>query len=265
MRRLNVSRIGVARIAMTAAAVIGIGTGYAASAGSAAGLSTASYVTAIPPMTVTGSTGVQHVSRTMARTVHEARAGRGYTVLSGDTLSAIASREYSRAYCWPGIYRSSRQVIGSNPNLIYPGQRLAVPGACDSAPVPVTASASDDAVQARSSGSGQGSRSGAPLGGGGSGTGRLLSGNLSFSGLEYLWMAAGGPSWARWDAATVAECESGGQQYAYNPSGASGYWQILGQVVFTGRSIFDPMTNALNAVHKFRASGDTFAQWVCQP
>jgi hypothetical protein len=29
--------------------------------------------------------------------------------------------------------------------------------------------------------------------------------------------------------------------------------------------IYDPMVNAENAVSKFEASGDTFAQWVCQP
>jgi len=55
-----------------------------------------------------------------------------------------------------------------------------------------------------------------------------LSGNLSFSGLEALWVAGGGPAWADYQAAEVGECESGGQQYAHNPSGADGYWQILG-------------------------------------
>jgi hypothetical protein len=88
-------------------------------------------------------------------------------------------------------------------------------------------------------------------------------GNLSFSGLERLWMSAGGDSWAASSAARVAECESGGRQYAHNPSGASGYFQILGQVV--GGNIYDPMVNAENAVSKWRASGKTFAQWVCQP
>lgn len=73
-----------------------------------------------------------------------------------------------------------------------------------------------------------------------------LSGNLSFSGLEALWVAGGGPAWAECQAAEVAECESGGQQYAHNPSGADGYWRILGQVV--PGDIYDPMVNAENAV-----------------
>lgn len=90
-----------------------------------------------------------------------------------------------------------------------------------------------------------------------------LSGNLSFSGLEALWVAGGGPAWAEYQAAEVAECESGGQEYAHNPSGADGYWQILGQVV--PEDIYVPMVNAENADSKFEASDDTFAQWVCQP
>jgi len=85
---------------------------------------------------------------------------------------------------------------------------------------------------------------------------------LSYAGLEALWESAGGPAWAAPHAAEIAECESGGNQMATNPySGAAGYWQILGQVV--GGWIYDPYVNARNAVAKFNASGQTFAQWVC--
>jgi len=87
------------------------------------------------------------------------------------------------------------------------------------------------------------------------------AGHFSFTALEALWERAGGPSWAASQAASIAECESGGNPRAYNPSGASGLWQILGQPV--PGNIFDPLVNAENAVAKFRASGDTFAQWVC--
>jgi hypothetical protein len=75
-------------------------------------------------------------------------------------------------------------------------------------------------------------------------------------------VSAGGPSFAEAQAAQIAECESGGNPQAYNPSGATGLWQILGQVV--PGNLYDPFVNALNAVSKFKASGDTFAQWVCQ-
>jgi hypothetical protein len=88
------------------------------------------------------------------------------------------------------------------------------------------------------------------------------SGIYSFSGLESLWESAGGPAWAASHAARIAECESGGNPHAYNPSGATGVWQILGSVV--PGNLYNAYTNALNAVSKFNASGDTFAQWVCQ-
>jgi hypothetical protein len=87
------------------------------------------------------------------------------------------------------------------------------------------------------------------------------AGSYSFSALENLWVKAGGPRWAASQAASIAECESGGNPRAYNPSGATGLWQILGQVV--PGNLFDPLVNAENAVAKFRASGDSFAQWVC--
>jgi hypothetical protein len=86
-------------------------------------------------------------------------------------------------------------------------------------------------------------------------------GYFSFAALEALWVRGGGPRWAASQAASIAECESGGNPRAYNPSGASGLWQILGQDV--PGNLFDPLVNAENAVAKFRASGDSFAQWVC--
>jgi LysM repeat protein len=47
-----------------------------------------------------------------------------YTVHSGDTLSAIAHRECGSSGSWSSIYSQNRAVIGSNPNLIHPGERL---------------------------------------------------------------------------------------------------------------------------------------------
>ena len=46
-----------------------------------------------------------------------------YTVVSGDTLSGIANR-YGTT--WQNIYNNNRDIIGSNPNLIKPGQKLTV-------------------------------------------------------------------------------------------------------------------------------------------
>jgi len=46
-----------------------------------------------------------------------------YTVKSGDTLSAIASRYHMS---WQTLYNMNKSAVGSNPNLIHPGLRLKV-------------------------------------------------------------------------------------------------------------------------------------------
>ncbi|MCZ0989958.1 transglycosylase family protein [Streptomyces diastatochromogenes] len=51
-------------------------------------------------------------------------ASRGdYTVREGDTLSAIAARHGTT---WQRVYAVNKKVIGDDPNLIVPGQRLAL-------------------------------------------------------------------------------------------------------------------------------------------
>ena len=49
-----------------------------------------------------------------------------YVVKSGDTLSAIATRHDVRGG-WRALYRANRTLIGSNPDLIRPGQHLHIP------------------------------------------------------------------------------------------------------------------------------------------
>ena len=46
-----------------------------------------------------------------------------YTVKKGDTLSSIA-RRYGTT--WQEIYNKNKTVVGPNPNLIYPGQKLVI-------------------------------------------------------------------------------------------------------------------------------------------
>ena len=52
--------------------------------------------------------------------------GRSYTVVSGDSLSAIAARLCGNANAWPQIFQANRGQI-RDPNLIFPGQRFEVP------------------------------------------------------------------------------------------------------------------------------------------
>ncbi|MEE4542816.1 transglycosylase family protein [Streptomyces sp. V4-01] len=55
-----------------------------------------------------------------------AAAGKDrYTVVSGDTLSGIAE-DHEVAGGWPQLYRDNRTVVGGDPDLILPGQRLAL-------------------------------------------------------------------------------------------------------------------------------------------
>lgn len=50
-----------------------------------------------------------------------------YTVVSGDSLSKIARKMYGDANQWKKIYEANKGTIGSNPNLIYPGQVYTIP------------------------------------------------------------------------------------------------------------------------------------------
>ncbi len=65
------------------------------------------------------------------------RPGQEYTVQSGDTLWGIAQRAYGDPEDWDTIYAANKGVVGNNPNLIYPGQKLQIPAQSDhKKPVP---------------------------------------------------------------------------------------------------------------------------------
>lgn len=53
-------------------------------------------------------------------------SGRTYVVTKGDSLSAIAQREYGDMKEWHRIYDANRDII-KDPDLIYPGQTLRLP------------------------------------------------------------------------------------------------------------------------------------------
>ena len=76
------------------------------------GSSTAPAATAPAPPSSTGTIG----------------SGKTYVVVKGDSLSAIAKREYGDANKWRAIYEANKGLI-NDPDLIYPGQELKIPGA----------------------------------------------------------------------------------------------------------------------------------------
>jgi len=49
-----------------------------------------------------------------------------YEVVSGDSLSKIAKREYGNANEWKRIYEANRDVL-KDPDKIFPGQMLKIP------------------------------------------------------------------------------------------------------------------------------------------
>lgn len=181
-----------------------------------------------------------------------------YTVRHGDTLGKIAALEYGSGRAWPALWWVNKSQV-KDPDSIYAGEHLklsawhpvlgwllaAAQRAEGHSASPRTSSAALASVTAVSYSGGFPSQ-----------------GTYSFSMLESIWEWAGGPSYDAWAAATIAECESGGRTSAYNPSGASGLWQILG-VPFPGNP-FDGPTNARMAVAKFRGAGGNFSPWVCR-
>lgn len=56
----------------------------------------------------------------------EQPTSRFYTVVAGDTLSAIAKREYGSASKYPLIFEANKPML-SDPDKIYPGQTLRIP------------------------------------------------------------------------------------------------------------------------------------------
>ncbi|MFD4506798.1 transglycosylase family protein [Streptomyces sp. NPDC058457] len=63
------------------------------------------------------------------QTTPQSRAGQAemYTVVSGDTLSGIAE-DHDVAGGWHRLYAANRTTVGSDPDLILPGQRLSLTG-----------------------------------------------------------------------------------------------------------------------------------------
>jgi hypothetical protein len=78
----------------------------------------------------------------------------------------------------------------------------------------------------------------------------------SYAQLERLWINAGGSKSLAPVMAAIAMAESSGNSTAYNPSGATGLWQILGAVNPSDQSkLTNPQVNAHEAVLKYRDQG----------
>ncbi|MFF5181343.1 transglycosylase family protein [Micromonospora sp. NPDC000316] len=70
------------------------------------------------------SRGEQPATRNHERTA-PAASGDTYVVKPGDTLSEIA-QSHRQAGGWQALYERNRQLVGADPGLIFPGQRLSL-------------------------------------------------------------------------------------------------------------------------------------------
>jgi LysM repeat protein len=189
---------------------------------------------------------------TTAKARHTATTttSREYTVRSGDTLSSIAQRYYGKAGDWQWLFHENDKTV-SDPNLIYPGQKLDVPSTAPanytlpdySSYVPkhaAAAPASDTnsstgssntgatvtAQPTTQSGGGDSSSSGGSSSSSTVTTTASVQGNYSCSDLEQLWDSAGGNSADAFMAAEIAMAESSGDPNAISPTDDFGLWQI---------------------------------------
>lgn len=158
-----------------------------------------------------------------------------HTVVSGDTLYSIGQTDHGAS--WQQVWNANKWI--KNPDLIYPGWTIKLPDRGE----PSRYRASTGAVPRHTS------RVHAYAG----------SGTLSCAGLESLWRAAGGPSWAAFTAAEIAMAESGGRQYATGPAGERGYWQIHPDHGFL--STYNAYGNARAAVI-ISGGGRNWAPWT---
>ena len=168
-------------------------------------------------------------------------ASRTYTVRSGDTLSEIAAKFYGNPARWTWIYAANRAKI-HNPNSIYVGEKLTIP---NHAPTGTTSYSAKHAKKPATT----------VL----TSSAKKLSGNLGCSGLEALWVAAGGARSHAFIAAEIAMAESGGRQFAHSPTNDFGYWQING--VHGALATYNPIGNAKAAI-AISGNGSSWRPWT---
>jgi LysM repeat protein len=210
--------------------------------GALVALPTAANASVRTPAKATAVTEQVQQAQTTAAVRHAAQpVTTTYTVRSGDTLSLISRHFYGTTSKWNWIYQANRSKI-SNPDSIFVGEKLTIP---NHAPVPTAyhpKHAKKPVTTTLTTSS------------------KKLSGNLSCSGLEALWEAAGGSRGEAFMAAEIAMAESGGRQYAHSPTNDFGYWQING-VHGPSMATYDPIGNAKAAI-SISGNGSHWSAWT---
>jgi LysM repeat protein len=208
-------------------------------AGALVALPTSAHASVRTPAKATAVTEQAQQAQTTA-VRHATSVTSTYTVRSGDTLTSIAKHFYGTTSKWNWIFQANRSKI-HNPNSIFVGEKLTIP---NHAPVATVYSAKHakkpPTVLTAKAGK--------------------LSGNLSCSGLEALWEAAGGSKGEAFIAAEIAMAESGGRQFAHSPTNDFGYWQINGGHG-PAMATYDPLGNARAAI-AISSNGSNWLPWT---
>jgi LysM repeat protein len=209
-------------------------------AGALVALPTSAHASVRTPATATAVTEQAQQAQTTAVRHAAQSVTSTYTVRSGDTLSSIARHFYGTTSKWNWIFQANRSKL-SNPNVVMVGEKLTIP---NHAPVATSYSAKHakkpPTVLTAKAGK--------------------LSGNLSCSGLEALWDAAGGNRGEAFMAAEIAMAESGGRQFAHSPTNDFGYWQINGGHG-PAMATYDPLGNARAAI-AISSNGHNWRPWT---
>jgi len=193
-----------------------------------------------------------HTTAKVTKVVSHPRAkakesNRSYVVEPGDSLASIAGHFYGNDNDWTRLYQANKGEI-SNPNSIFPGERLMVPAN----------GASSDGAAAAATHTAKHAKTDPPAATLTSSS--VPSGTLSCSGLEDLWKDAGGTAGEATMAASIAMAESGGNQYALSPTNDYGYWQINGSWG-PALATYNAIGNAKAAVH-ISADGSNWSPWT---
>lgn len=79
------------------------------------------------PITYSKIINTKTNNKKTSRPKSEKPVPRTYTVKKGDSLWKIAKKLLGNGSLWVKIYEKNKKTIGSNPDLIKPGQRLVIP------------------------------------------------------------------------------------------------------------------------------------------
>ncbi|MQS15407.1 peptidoglycan DD-metalloendopeptidase family protein [Streptomyces kaniharaensis] len=120
------ARIGIATAVTGVSFALPLVTAMSAQAQTAPAAPAAAAAPVAQNTTWTGATSVD-AKPAAAAPAQAAQTEESYRVVRGDSLSKIAEVKHVEGG-WHALYDHNRSVVGANPNLIFPGQKLAIAG-----------------------------------------------------------------------------------------------------------------------------------------